>query len=503
MNVRQTGELKVRRLGIDTHAEAMVFLRKDSAVCRSEGFTSHNRILLSTGRRHAIATLYQVEGGILAPDEVGLSDVTCRLLEVRDGEVLTVRHAPPVESLSLMRRRIYGHDLDPDAMHRIIADIVDGRYSAIEISAFIAACATRPLAHSEICGLTRAMVETGNRLRWDAPVIADKHSVGGVPGNRTTPIVVAICSELGLVMPKTSSRAITSPAGTADTMETLAPVALNERKIRATVLREGGCIAWGGALDISPADDILIRIEHALDLDSEGQMIASILSKKIAAGATHLVIDMPVGATAKVRTPAAAAALSQGLMAVAREFGINVQILMSDGAQPVGRGIGPALEAHDVLAVLRNEPGAPKDLRDHALVIAAALLEMTAKAPAGKGLGMAADVLDSGRAWRKFQRICEAQGGLRTPPVAVYRRQLTAPADGIVTAMDNRRIARLAKLAGAPEDKAAGVEMHVRIGEAITRGTPFCTVHAESVGELEYAFAYALANQDMFSLVPP
>lgn len=496
-------ELRARRLGIDTHTEPVVFLRKDSPVSRSEGFSSNSRVLLSTGQRHTIATLYQVENGILARDEAGLSNAAWHLLGLQDGDSIKARHPPPVASLGAVRGRIYGHDFGGAALQEIVSDIVAGRYSDIEIASFLTACTAKPLSHSEICALTRAMVNTGDRLSWDASIVVDKHSVGGLPGNRTTPIIVSICAEMGLLMPKTSSRAITSPAGTADTMETMAPVMLTESQVRAVVAQEGGCIVWGGAIDISPADDILIRIERALDIDSEGQMIASVLSKKIAAGATHLVLDMPVGPTAKVRSTAAAQALSDGLVAVAKSFGLHARVILGDGMQPVGRGMGPALEARDVLAVLKGDKTAPQDLRERAVRLAGALLEMGGKAADGTGAALAASVLDDGRAWRKFQRICEAQGGMRTPPIASYRKDLTATADGVVTEIDNRRIARLAKLAGAPEDKAAGIEMHVRIGDTVTRGTPVCTLHAEAAGELAYALAYADANVDTLRITQP
>jgi thymidine phosphorylase len=454
-------------------------------------------VLISASQRHAIATLYQVENGILARDEAGLSNAAWHLLGLKDGDSIKVRHPPPVASLSAVRGRIYGHDFDDTALQEIIADIVAGHYSDIEIASFLTACTAKPLSHPEICALTRAMVSTGDRLSWDSPIVVDKHSVGGLPGNRTTPIIVSICAEMGLVMPKTSSRAITSPAGTADTMETMAPVMLDEKQVRKVVAQEGGCIVWGGAMDISPADDIMIRIERALDIDSEGQMIASVLSKKIAAGATHLVLDMPVGATAKVRSAAAAQALSDGLVAVAKSFGLHIQVICGDGTQPVGRGMGPALEARDVLAVLKGDKVAPRDLRERAVRLAGVLLEMSGKAAAGMGAALAANVLEDGRAWRKFQRICEAQGGMRTLPLASHRKDLFAAAEGVVTEIDNRRIARLAKLAGAPEDKAAGIEMHVRIGDTVARGTPVCTLHAEAAGELAYALAYADANPDI------
>ena len=312
------------------------------------------------------------------------------------------------------------------------------------------------------------MVDAGDRLTWSNEVVLDKHSVGGLPGNRTTPIVVAVVASHGLTMPKTSSRAITSPAGTADTMETLAPVDLDLPAIRRVVEREYGCVVWGGAVRLSPADDILIRVERALDIDSEGQLVASVLSKKIAAGSTHLVLDVPVGPTAKVRR----------------------------------RGIGPALEAKDVLAVLQQGPDAPADLQKRACRLAGALLEFGGRAGQGLGCALAAQALHSGRAWDKFQRICEAQGGMRTPPEAGQRRPLPAPVSGRVASIDNRKIARLAKLAGAPEAKAAGVEMHVKLGDVVARGQPICTLHAETPGELQYALEYAASTEDIVEVEP-
>lgn len=242
---------------------------------------------------------------------------------------------------------------------------------------------------------------------------------------------------------------------------------------------------------MSPTDDILIRVERVLDLDAEGQLVASILSKKIAAGSTHLVLDMPVGPTAKVRSHEAAETLSQTLLQVADHFGLRTKIIVSDGLQPVGRGIGPALEARDVLAVLQNRPDAPSDLRNHSLMLAGSLLELTGAAADKQGMALAHRTLESGRAWAKFQRICEAQGGMRTPPVAPYRKNIVASETGVVDRIDNRRLSMVAKLAGAPEDKAAGLEIHVRVGERVIEDQPLYTIHAQSTGELEYALEFA------------
>ncbi len=498
-----TNSVLARRLGLDTRYEAVVFMHKQCQVCRSEGFTAHARVLLSNGGRQAIATLYQVTDNLIAHDEAALSESAWRRLGLKEGDRVVVSHPAPLDSLSHVRSRIYGHDLGEAAFHAIIEDVVDGKYSDIHLSSFLTACATRALDHKEILALTHAMVESGERLKWPAGIVVDKHSIGGLPGNRTTPIIVAIAASLGLMMPKTSSRAITSPAGTADTMETLAPVNLDTAQIRRVIEQEGGCVVWGGAVKLSPADDILIRVERALDLDSEGQMIASVLSKKIAAGSTHLVIDLPVGPTAKVRNSETARALSSGLASVGEAFGLRTKVVESDGSQPVGRGIGPALEARDVLSVLKCEPAAPADLRQRAIALAGAIVEVAGSAAQGQGEAVATQALDNGHAWAKFQRICEAQGGMRVPPQSRQRRPILAERAGRVRAIDNRRIARLAKLAGAPDDKAAGVDLHVRVGDVVAVGQSLCTVHADTPGELAYAFDYAGANRDIIAIDEP
>jgi thymidine phosphorylase len=492
--------LKARRLGIETIQEAQVYLHKNCRVCKSEGFETHARVLIRHDDRTVLANLYQVTSDMVTDSEAGLSELAWERLGLHDGGEVTITHPPPVESLGSVRGKVYGRHLGEAAMSNIIRDVAAGLYSNVELSAFITACAARPLDNREIVSLTRAMVEVGDRLVWEKTPIMDKHSVGGLPGNRTTPIVVAIVAACGLTIPKTSSRAITSPAGTADTMETMAPVELDIPAMRKVVEREGGCIVWGGSVRLSPTDDILIRVERLLDLDSEGQLVASILSKKIAAGATHVVLDMPIGKTAKVRSAAAAALLSRSLTEVAETFGLAVKIVESDGTQPVGRCIGPALEARDVLAVLRGEKNAPSDLQDRALLLAASVLELGGAAPGGEGKALALATLDSGRAWAKFQRICEAQGGMRTPPVALYRQTIAAARPGRVVTIDNRRLAKLAKLAGAPDAKAAGLELHMRVDSLLDTGGPLYTLHAEAPGELAYALQYAHANPDIIQL---
>lgn len=445
-----TNALRLRDLGIDSRNEHLVLMRRDCPVCVAEGFNALSRVRVASPTKSLAASLIVVdELSLLQQDELALSAGAIRILNAAEGDPLTLSHLGDLASMSDVRRKIFGGTLDEDSFRRIVADVTNLSLSNVQLSAFITACAADRMSTDEIVFLTRSMIGAGDRLHWDKSAVFDKHSVGGLPGNRTTPIVVAIAAAAGLTIPKTSSRAITSPAGTADTMETLTNVDLGIDEIRTVVEREGGCLAWGGAVKLSPADDILVRVQRALDIDSEGQMIASVLSKKAAAGSTSVVIDIPVGTTAKVRSREAGESLAEVMGAVGREVGLHLDAVLTDGSQPVGRGIGPALEAIDVIAVLKNEADAPEELTEKSLMLAGRLIGMARNVGEAQGHADARGILESGAAWEKFVRICEAQGGLKQPPTARHRFKMKADRSGTVVTIDNRKLSRAAKLSGA------------------------------------------------------
>jgi thymidine phosphorylase len=487
--------------GIDTYRQPVVYMHEDCHICRAEGFAAQTRVRIDLRHRWIIATLNVVaRGGWLKVDEAALSASAWSVLDAQPGDTAHFSHPEPPGSTSHIRAKAYGERLNRSGFAAIIGDTLDNRLSDLDLAAFITACAGDRLDAAETVALTREMQAAGETLDWGGGTVLDKHCVGGLPGNRTTPLVVAIVAAAGHRIPKTSSRAITSPAGTADTMEVMAPVGLDEQALRRVVEAEGGCVIWGGALNLSPADDHFIRIERPLDFDSTGQLVASVLSKKAAAGATHVLIDMPVGPTAKVRSAEAAAALSARLRHVGEAIGLRLAIHVSDGTAPVGRGIGPALEAADVLAVLRRRADAPQDLRARALDLAGLLLDLVPGSIAGTGRAMAETLLDSGAAEAKFLAICAAQGGFREPEAASQILEIGASSGGVISAIDNRVIARIAKLAGAPRQKTAGVRLGVRIGDRVSRGQPLYEIHAATPGEMNWARAYAERHQDALVL---
>jgi thymidine phosphorylase len=503
MNPEDHGRLRLVRAGIDTYQQPVVYMHRDCHVCRAEGFTALTRVLVRSCGREVVATLNVVNDERFGLDIALLSEAAWNALRPDPDAWAVFSHPDPPASLPALRAKVYGQRLVASDFMALMRDTVDNRLADIELAAFVTACAGDRLDHDETIALTQAMVAVGQRMEWGPGVVLDKHCVGGLPGNRTTPIVVAIAAAAGYRIPKTSSRAITSPAGTADTMEVMAPVALDLATMRRVVEREGGCIVWGGNVRLSPADDVLIRVERPLDFDSEGQLVASILSKKAAAGSTHVLIDMPIGPTAKVRSVKGADLLEAKLVDTARAMGLKLAVLRTDGRQPVGWGIGPALEARDVLQVLRCGAEAPPDLRRRALDVAAALLELAPDGRTGEGMATATALLDSGKALHKFLAICEAQGGFNEPPVALYTHPVLALQGGMMVDVDNRRLAKVAKLAGAPASISAGIDFRLRLGDNVRSGEPLFLIHAQTEGELQYALAYAAAHPGIVTLQDP
>lgn len=495
--------LRIRRIPLDTLRENVAVLASNCVALRPEAFQAFKRLEVHNGARSIIASLDIChDHSMVAPDEIGLTEPAFRRLGVQEGGTVTIAPARSPQSLEHVRAKIVGETLDKHQIESIIHDIVGYRYSDMEIAAFLVACAGF-LTTDELLHLTFAMADVGNHMTWNAPVVVDKHCIGGIPGNRTTMIVVPIVAAHGLTIPKTSSRAITSPAGTADTMEVLARVDLSMDEMRSVVEECNGCLIWGGHVNLSPADDILIGVERPLNLDTREQMVASIMSKKKAAGSTHLVIDLPVGPSAKVRDATEAMRLRKLFEFVADAMKIHVDVLVTDGAQPIGRGVGPILEAHDVMAVLANDQGAPADLREKSLQLAGRVLEADPAIRGGGGYERARQLLDSGAALASMNRIIDAQG--RAPGAAVagpLTADICADADGIVASIDCFRIAQLARLAGAPLDRGAGLMMLKRVGDRVEAGEPLYRIH--SAGESHFNFAVDAAGEvNGFALASP
>ncbi len=429
----------------------------------------------------------------IRPGEIGLFEETVKKLDVPEGTHVEVEGTERPKSLDLIRKKLDGTRLTKEELDTIVDDVLENNLSETEITYFVAAAYTKGMNLKEATQLTQAMVNKGYKIRLDRKIVLDKHCVGGVPGNRTTMVIVPVVAALGYTIPKTSSRAITSAAGTADTMEVLAPVCISHERILKTIKETNACLIWEAALNPMGVDELFIKIRHPLSIDPEGLLLASIMAKKKAAGATHVLIDLPYGDGAK-DSLREAKKLRKKFIKIGKQLGMKIKVVLTDGTQPIGNGVGPVWEAKDVISVLQG--GGPNDLRDKSIMLATELLKMAGLRNAE---GKVREAIESGAAYQKMLQIIQAQGGSRNIklPKPKYFTQIKSNKKGTVTRIDNKLIAKIARIAGAPKDKAAGLYLRVHKGSKIRRGKELFSIYAENKKKLEYAKKVAEKHEIM------
>ncbi|XES77734.1 MAG: AMP phosphorylase [Candidatus Bathyarchaeia archaeon] len=478
-------ELIAGVLNITTGGKRIVILNDETAALL--GVHSSDRVKLSYGGKEVIAIANLASD--FPADRIWFYLEIAHALGVTGGETVDVQLAPMPESLGNIRAKLRGQRLRNEEIFTIVKDVVEQHLSDIEISAFVTALKVYGLSMSETEAMSRAMVETGKTLNFGKPPILDKHSIGGIPGDKTSMILVPIVAAAGFTIPKTSSRAITSPAGTADRVETLCPVNLEIEEIKRVVKKTGGCLVWGGALELAPADDLLIRVEYPLGIDP--MLLPSIMSKKKAIGATHLVVDIPMGMGAKIKTPTEAYTLAADFVHLGEHLGIGVQCALTFGDQPLGCGIGPALEAREALNTLMGN--GPPDVHDKAVSIAGILFELAGEK---NGRQKAQEMLLSGKAECKLREIIEAQGGSpnikpEDIPVGPEHAAVYAKEKGRVLWIKTEGIVQVSRAAGTPKEAGAGILLKAKLGDAVSKGDVLFEVYAERPSKLENALALA------------
>ncbi|MCX8197590.1 MAG: AMP phosphorylase [Candidatus Micrarchaeota archaeon] len=466
----------------------IVVLNEDDAH-ENDLYASHRVILRTESGKEAVA-LIDLSPELVRRGEIMLFSEVAEELEASEDERIEIKHMQRPASIEFIKKKMDGFPLSAQETETIMRELMENRLSEAELASYITSLYIRGMSDDEVVGLTEAVVKTGQTLQLGKRPICDKHCIGGVAGNRTTMVVVPIVAAAGLYIPKTSSRSITSAAGTADTMETLCSVSLDIEEMRSIVRKARGCVVWGGALKLASADDKLIKIRNPLSLDPTGVMLASILAKKKSVGAEYVVIDLPIGRGAKIPDKAEAKKLASNFISIGKRLGMKIEVLVTDGSEPIGKGVGPALECIDVLSVLNNT--GPWDLREKSCRLAGELLEMAGKVPKGRGFSAAQSILSSGKALAKFREIVELQGGKKNVkigdvPAAAYKHKVVAQSQGRIFHIDNKMLSKVARAAGAPNDKAAGVLLCCERGDSVKKGDVLFEIHSNSETKLDFA----------------
>ncbi len=488
MNNHST-KLKIKDMDISSGAPLVAIINKKDA--ERLDLHSLDRIKIKKGNKIETVVIDIAESHkAVKHGYIGVFEEVIKSLKLRPNDKVSVTLARKPLSLEFIKKKLDGKKLNAKEIDQIVWDIVHNKLSDVELTYFVSACYTNVMDLDETIMLTKSIVKHGTTLNLKKYPIIDKHSIGGVPGNRTTMLIVPIIAATELYIPKTSSRSITSPAGTADTMEVLADVSFSVDKMQKIVKKTKGCIVWGGALNLAPADDKIIKVERPLSIDAESQLLASIMAKKLSVGSTHILIDIPTGKGSKIESTAKAIELKKQFEIIAKKLGKKIKVILTDGSQPIGNGIGPALEARDVLNVLTNKNG-PEDLKKKSVHMAGLILEMAGKAKKGKGEKLALEILESGKAYKKMIEIIKAQNAKVTKSSQIklgkYTYNYKSNKSGVIKSIDPMEISHIARVAGAPMDKGAGVYLHYKRGDRVKKGDVLFTIYAESDEKLGFA----------------
>ena len=449
--------------------------------------SSGDRVLVKNGKHETTCVLDISESKkAVPPGKIGLFEEVLDRLKIGGGAKIKLKFTGKPESVIHIRDKLFGKKLNYQDIYHIIDDITHDRLTDIEKTYFVSAGFVHGWHVDEVIDMTKAMVETGQKLTFPGLTL-DKHCIGGVPGNRTTMVVIPILAAAGYTIPKTSSRAITSPAGTADTMECLAKVELPQKKIKEVIRKTGACIVHGGSMNLAPADDKIIEVEHPLSIDAEGQLLASVMAKKYSVSANYVLIDIPMGPQVKAKNKQQAKHLKKMFETIGKKLKMKVKVIITDGSQPIGNGIGPLLEAQDVMTTLKDDFLTPQDLKKKAIYMAGALLQMTGKYSLRSGIKKAKEILESGKALKKMNKIIKAQGKQKKIKLGEFRYVVKSNKTGKIVGIDNKVIAKIARIAGAPKDKGSGLYLNRRVKDKVKKGDILYTVYAENKFKLGLA----------------
>jgi AMP phosphorylase len=478
--------LKAKILGLEAE-KPIIILNKEDA--EDIDVKPSDRVELSLKGRKETA-IVNIASRFIKSGEIGLFSEIAEHMKAKADDKIGVLPSVPPESLIYIREKLAGKTLKEYQINKIVEDAVENKLSEIEMTAFVTALYNHGMTMGEVAALSKSMALTGKRLDLGKKNIYDKHSIGGVAGDKTSMILVPIVAAAGLTIPKTSSRAITSPAGTADRFECLAPVELGLEEIKRVVRKTNGCLVWGGAVDLAPADDLFIKIEYPLSIDP--LLLPSVMSKKKAVGAKYLVIDIPTGEGAKVKTKKEAESLAEKFIELGKMLHINTVGASTYGEQPIGYAIGPALEAREALNTLMEGKG-PADLVDKVSDLAGILLDF--KIGRG-GQKEALRLLKNGKAYKKLKEIISAQGGDPNIkpgdlPIGPKHVEVKSNISGCVGWISNSAVVEISRAAGTPKDKGAGILLHKKMGHKVEKGDTLFEIYAEKSYKLERALRLA------------
>ncbi|MCB0175450.1 MAG: thymidine phosphorylase [Anaerolineae bacterium] len=414
-----------------------------------------------------------------------------------------------MRAVDIIAKKRDREELTSDELKFFVEGYTNGDIHDYQASAFCMAVYLQGMTNAEATALTLHMANTGDTLDLHniAPFVVDKHSTGGV-GDKTSLVVAPLVASQGLPVGKMSGRGLGFSGGTIDKLESIKgfKVSLSTAEFMA-MLKQHGIVLSGQSADLAPADGKFYALRDVTaTVESLPLIAASIMSKKIAAGADAIVLDVKVGQGAFMKTEAEAVALAELMVEIGRGVGRKVAAIIADMDQPLGNAVGNALEVKEAIETLHG--GGPADFREHCLAVAGKMIELADKAPNFEAAeSMLAQALANGAAWAKFVEWITAQGGERAVidnpellPQAPLVETVAAPRGGFIAAIDAAEVGKTGVMLGGgrtkkgdPIDYSVGIVHHAKVGDQLAAGDPLLTIHANDAAGLAEAQARLLA----------
>jgi len=419
-----------------------------------------------------------------------------------------------MRTIDLILKKRDGEELSNSEIEWFVQNFTSGNIPDYQIAAMSMAIFFRGMTARETTDLTIAMANSGDTLDLSdliPGVVVDKHSTGGV-GDKTTLVLAPIVSACGVVVAKISGRGLGHGGGTLDKLEAIPglQIQLTSDQFR-TQIKETGIVVAGQSASLAPADGKLYKIRDVTGTVASNALIASsIMSKKFAAGAQAIVLDVKTGNGAFMTTLKDARELAELMVAIGRNSGRKTVAVISDMNQPLGYAVGNALEVKEAIETLQDD--GPPDLREHCLKMAGHMLHLSGKVDSvSAGSELASKTLKDGTAFQELLKMVSAQGGdtnyIDNPEKldkAKIISTVKSPQGGFLSRMDAINIGKAAVMLGAgrerkndPIDLAVGIVVHQKVGSRINTGDPLFTIHANNPETTNPATEEALAGIDI------
>lgn len=477
--------LKLKHIPVKSFGENIAYIYNGCALYKVDDLNKVTKLEIHKGNKTIYAFLQIVaEEGVLVADEIGLNDDAFNTLNMSEGTEVHVSLAAPSASTQALRRKISGEVLTSGEYAAIVNDISAGRYSKMDIAAFLVACSAS-MSSTELVSFTEALVAK-KVLHWDEKkMVVDQHCLGGIPGNKTDLIILAIVAAYGLPIAKSVIKSLTSCSGVADTMGVLADVDLNATKFQKYMRENNGAIVNYDAMEETKVNHLLHDVRSQLGINQNELVIASIIAMMISSGVSHLVLDIPVGENARIRTTNEAIRIRKQVEYIGDMLGLSIDVVITDGSEPIGNGIGAVLEARDVMKVLQNTEDAPVDLKEKSLFLAGRVLEFDPQLRGGQGYAVAKEILESGRALETFKKIVNSQGVKQVPNLGQYVREVVAPYDGVISAINNITINKIGVYAGATQCIGSGLDLKKKTGDRVKAGEVLYVIYSCNAADFD------------------